>query len=140
MKSKKAVLPGQAMPASQAREKQRSSSEKYRQENPEKFREIVKKSKEKNKEAVRIRNKLYREANKEKILEKRKEYYWKNREKELARTAGYADQARQSRVLTGGSRLPPKKYRAGSGFVMIETQDSVVLPTGRMNCVLPRGV
>jgi len=126
----KAKLPGQGASYSVAYKKKLAAGKKYRQENPEKFRESVKRSKAEHKEAVRIRNKAYREANKEKILEARKKYYWKNREKELARTAGYAAEAKQNRLLTGGSRMPPESYKNGSGFVIKETQDDCILPRG----------
>lgn len=120
MKSKK-VLPGQGASYEIYAEKKRAAVNKYRRENPEKFLASVKRSKARNVERVKASNKAWYELNKELVKEKRRARY------KLEKAA------KEPKIRTcwkySGKRLPPDKYKI-SGFVMIETSDTVLLPRG----------
>lgn len=118
----KAKLPSQAASYSVYAEKKRAAINKYRQENPEKFLESVKRSKAKNKARVKAYAKSYYELNKELVKEKRRERYKASRE-------GQPKKIREC-WKANGKRLPPDRYKNGSGFVMKSTQDDCVLPRG----------
>lgn len=117
----KAKLPGQGASYEIYAEKKRAAVNKYRRENPEKFRKSVRLSQERNKEQTKATKKAWYELNKELVKEKRRARY------KLEKAA------KEPKIRTcwkySGKRLPPDKYKI-SGFVMIETSDTVLLPRG----------
>lgn len=121
----KAKLPGEGVDYKTYAEKKRAAANKYRKENPEKFLASVKRSKARNKERVKAAAKAWYEENKEDIKEKRRARY----KLEKARKDLKPKEIRTC-WKARGRRLPPDKYKAGSGFLMIETQDYCVLPRG----------